>query len=69
MIEEKEKDKGLSQMVWGCFWVTPDRKVGRSELVIMERDPTAKRNGYSSESYIRTLEKGLLPHYRPGQIY
>lgn len=56
-------------MVQGCFQVTLDRKVRRSKLVIIERDPTAKRNRYLLESYIRTLEKGLLPYYRPGQIY
>src|SRR5690606_20885409 len=29
----------------------------------MERDPDAKRQGYSAKSYLRTLEEGLLPHY------
>lgn len=38
-------------------------KGGRSELIIMERDPDAKRQGYSAKSYLRTLEEGLLPHY------
>ena len=33
----------------------------RSELVIMERDPESKRNGYSAILYIDALKEGLLP--------
>jgi hypothetical protein len=69
MITEKEKAKRMSQMVWGMIWVTPNGHVGRSELVIMERDFTAKKHGYSGDSYIQTLEKGLLPNYLPGHIF
>jgi transposase len=35
----------------------------------MERDPLAKRNGYTAQSYCDTLEEGLLPQYLPGQIF
>ena len=28
-----------------------------------------RRNGYTACSYIDTLEKGLLPHYRPGEAF
>ena len=35
----------------------------------MERDPDAPRSGYSSQSYIETLQEGLLPHYRRSQLF
>lgn len=69
MFQEKDKPKGLTQMVWACFWVTPNSRVSRSPLIIMERDPNAKRNGYTSSLYTETLERGLLSHYRPRQIF
>jgi hypothetical protein len=59
----------MSQMVWGCIWVTSNGRVGRSELIIIERDNSTERSGYSSLSYIDTLRQGLLPHYRPGHIF
>ena len=56
-------------MVWGAIWLTPNGRVGRSPLIIMERDPDAAKNGYSASSYIETLTRGLLPQYCPGQIF
>ncbi len=41
----------------------------RSPLVIMERDPNAKKGGYSSQSYIWALTKGLLPRWRAHQLF
>jgi transposase len=41
----------------------------RSKLVIMERDPDAKKRGYSAKSYMEALTKGLLPHYRRSQLF
>jgi hypothetical protein len=69
MVQEKEKSKRPSQMVWACFWVTRNGRVGRSKLVIMRRDPTSLRGGYSASSYLETLEEGLLLHYKPGDIF
>jgi hypothetical protein len=51
-------------MVWASF--TYD---GRSVLVIMEKDPSAARGGYSRHSYIWALEEGLLPVYEPSDIF
>jgi hypothetical protein len=45
-------------MVWGAIC-----KEGRSKLVIMVRDPSSKRSGYTSNSYIEALTSGLLPDY------
>ncbi|RDW79716.1 hypothetical protein BP6252_04354 [Coleophoma cylindrospora] len=62
-IQEHVKAE-ISMMVWGMIW-----KGGRSELVIMERDEAAARNGYSANSYTWALEEGLLPYYIPGRFF
>jgi len=51
-------------MVCGRIWIG-----GRSDLAIMRRDSTSKRNGYSSKSYIAALEECLLPDYEPGKFF
>jgi hypothetical protein len=35
----------------------------------MERDNEAPRGGYSTNSYIKSLEEGLLPIYEPGTLF
>ena len=45
-------------MVWAAIHLG-----GRSDLIIMERDPDAPRNGYTANSYIKALSEGLLPIY------
>ena len=64
MIEEVDTHKRMKQMLWACFWYD-----GRSELVAMDRDPQAQRNGYSARSYIWALEEGLLPVLDEDIIY
>jgi len=63
-IEEAGIHKSMVQMFWACFWYD-----GRSELIAMERDPRAPRNGYSARSYIWALEEGLLPVLDEDTIY
>jgi transposase len=41
----------------------------KTALVIMTRDFEAPSNGYTARSYIWALEEGLLPIYRPGDIF
>jgi len=65
MIQEVPKGKDLCQMVWGAFYGDGNQ----SPLVIMERDPESKRNGYSAISYMETLDEGLVPIYEPGLIF
>jgi transposase len=38
-------------------------------LIILERDPNAKKRGYSAKSYMEALKKGLLPYYRRSQLF
>jgi transposase len=56
-------------MVWASIWLDEWGQVQRSNLVIMERDSDASRGGYSTQSYIKTLTKGLLPYYRHLQLF
>ena len=35
----------------------------------MERDEETRRRGYSSNSYINSLEQALIPIYEPGRIF
>lgn len=56
-------------MVWASIWLDNQGRLRRSELIIMERDPSLARNGYSAQLYIQTLEEGLLRSYRPGDIF
>ncbi|KAG7404524.1 Transposable element Tc1 transposase [Fusarium oxysporum f. sp. raphani] len=46
----------LSIMVWGAIW-----RGGKSDIVVMIRDQTARRRGYTSQSYQEALSEGLLP--------
>ena len=58
-----------SQMVWASIWLNNRGQPCRSPLVIMERDTTARKYGYTAKSYIKALEIGLLPSWRPGQRF
>jgi hypothetical protein len=65
LVNKKVHVKDISQMVWASIWLG-----GRTELIIIERDEDSRsRRGYTTKSYIETLEKGLLPFYAPGIIF
>jgi transposase len=69
MITEAPTGGKPAQMVWACVWLDGRGRARRSNLVIMKRDPNAQKRGYSSQSYIEALTKGLLPHYRRSQLF
>lgn len=69
MITEVSTGQIRQQMVWAAIWLDNCGRGRRSPLVIMEKDPNAPRGGYSSQSYIQVLEKGLLPHWRNSQLF
>jgi transposase len=58
-----------AQMVWASIWLDECSQAQRSELVITERNPNTKRKNYSSQSYIKTLTKGLLPRWKHSQHF
>jgi transposase len=51
------------------MWLDERGHPRRSKLVIMKRDPNAKKRGYSAKSYMEALTKGLLPHYRHSYLF
>ena len=51
-------------MVWGSIWLG-----GWSKLVVMEQDYISNQGGFTANSYIKTLEDGMVEHYRPGLIF
>lgn len=51
-------------MIWGAIWIG-----GRSNVVIMERDLAAKRNGYTAASYVAVLEDEMPQWYKPGMVF
>jgi hypothetical protein len=58
-LQTYPKGKQGSVMVWACVGGTSRR----SELIIMSRDETSPRGGYTASSYTDTLKEGLLPIY------
>ena len=38
-------------------------------MIILERDWESKKRGYSSKSYVKTLEQGLLSYYKPEDMF
>jgi transposase len=69
MISEHGTSRKPAQMVWASIWLDERGRARRSNLVIMERDSDAPRGGYSAQSHIEALTKGLLPHYRRSQLF
>jgi transposase len=69
MVTEVGTSRKPAQMVWASVWLDERGQARRSKLVIMDRDPDAKRQGYSSQSYMQALTKGLLPYWRRSQLF
>jgi hypothetical protein len=51
MICPYPKGKDISVMIWGSI-----HNKGRSDVVIMNRDPDAKKSGYTANSYLEILK-------------
>ena len=51
-------------MVYAYFWYN-----SCLELIAMERDSLVAKEGYSARCYIQALEDGLIPIYKPLDIY
>ena len=49
--------------------MTPGGRVGRSPPVIMTRNTSSRRNGYTASSYVKALDEGLADQYRPGEWF
>ncbi|KAI1676085.1 hypothetical protein KJE20_14324, partial [Pyrenophora tritici-repentis] len=69
MIEPVATRRQLARMVWGAIWMSAGGQIGRSPLVMMTRDASANRRGYTARSYIQALEEGLLDNCSPGEWF
>jgi transposase len=69
MLTECSTSKKPAQMVWASVWLDECGHPCCSELVIIEHNPDTPRGGYSAQSYIEALKKGLLPHWRHSQYF
>ena len=65
MIQPVKKGKDISVMVWAAF----SGALGRSDLIVMERDLKAPKGGYSAESYLKVLEEQIPRIWEPGLIF
>jgi hypothetical protein len=58
------KGKDISIMIWGAIYLG-----GRSDLILMERDPESKRQGYSANSYLTVLKDQIPRVWQPGLVF
>ena len=65
MVQPVKKSKDISVIVWAAF----SGALGKSDLVVMERDVKALKGGYSAESYLKVLEEQILRIWEPGLIF
>jgi DDE superfamily endonuclease len=64
MICPYKKGKDISVIIWGAIYGD-----GRSDIVIMDRDPDSKKLGYSANSYLIVLNDQLPRTWQPGMIF
>ena len=50
--------------MWAAIWLG-----GRSEIIIMKRDPESRYQGYTQDLYIWALKDGLFPIYRDDSLF
>lgn len=63
-VQTRNKTKDIRVMVWGA--ITYNQV---SDLIIMQRDMKAKRQGYTAESYIQALQFGLPSIFTEEKIF
>jgi DDE superfamily endonuclease len=64
MIDAQKLGKQISIMIWGAIFLS-----GRSDLVVIERDEEAPREGYSARSYLTVLRDQIPRIYEPGKVF
>jgi hypothetical protein len=69
MITTISTSRKPAQMVWAAIWLDKRKQPRRSKLVIMKHDFNTKKHGYLTKSYMKTHNKGLLPHWRCSQLF
>jgi hypothetical protein len=64
MIDTYKKGKDISIMIWGATY-----REGRSDIVLLERDPDSEKSGYIANSYLAVLCKQMPRIYEPGRSF
>jgi hypothetical protein len=64
MIQPYKKGKDISVMIWGAI-----HGDGRSDVVIIERDPDSEKSGYTSNSYLTVLSEQIPRTWQPGMTF
>ena len=64
MICPYKKGKDISVMIWGAI-----HGDGRSDVVIMDRDPDSEKSGYTANSYLTVLNDQLPQTWQPGMTF
>jgi DDE superfamily endonuclease len=64
MICSYKKGKDISVMIWGAIYGD-----GRSDVVIIDRDPDSEKSGYNANSYLIVLNDQLPRTWQPGMTF
>jgi hypothetical protein len=64
MICLYKKSKDISVIIWGAI-----HRNGRSDVMIMERDPDANKLGYTTNSYLLVLNDQLPRMWQLGMTF
>ena len=63
-IAPYKKGKDISVMIWGAIYGD-----GRSDIVIMDRDPDSEKSGYTANSYLAVLRDQIPRTWQPGMVF
>jgi hypothetical protein len=63
-VTNYNKSKDIRVMVWAAI-----STAGSSDLMMTRRDPSAKKQGFTTRSYLQVLRDGLLPIILETDIY
>ena len=64
MIDTYQKGKDISVIIWGIIHIE-----GRSDIVLLKRDPDSEKSGYTANSYLTVLHEQMPRIYEPGRKF
>ena len=64
MVQSYKKDKDINVMIWDVIY-----EDGRSDVIIMDRDPDSEKSGYTVNSYLTVLNDQLSRTWQPGMTF
>jgi DDE superfamily endonuclease len=64
MIQPYKKGQDISVIIWGAIYGE-----GRSDIVIMDRDPDSEKSGYTANSYIAVLNDQMPRIWELSRIF